>query len=207
MRMTSFFRMTVYVSLLVSSSVSFAQDPDFTRRSRQEVFDYEISQKGAFKDSVTFSLLVNPLLDAELLKNTKAYIFQRTADHFDPQLHVWYLFDPLNNSLAGIRYNWGLYNPTFSPAANIERLKYLSTREVEFSEKYKAVSGELELKYGEPLKSISIADNKDMFSEQTYWEDGEKIISLSIRFDRRLKEIPGAGVFADYKIEILVTYK
>src|SRR5687768_14088645 len=128
MRTFSFLKMTANCALLFIAADCVAQDFNFEKRTRQDVFEYEITQKGAFKDSVNYSILVNPLLDAEIHRNSKAYIFQRTIDHFDPQLHVWYYFEPQNQTLVGIKYNWGLYNPDFSASMEKERLRFLSTR-------------------------------------------------------------------------------
>jgi hypothetical protein len=187
--------------------ICFAQDIQFGRLTREQVLEYEKLQDGSLKDSGNYSMGINPLLENKLVRSFKTYIFQRTKDDFDPQLHVWYYFDLSNDTLAGIRYNWGIYNPDFNPSKNRERLEELTKKELAFSEKYRSITRDLEAKFGPPKKSSTIADNKNSFIEQVFWEDEEKVIELAIRFERKLNDVSGAWMLADFRIEVMVTWK
>ena len=200
-------QLVIVICLICIVEICIAQDLQFDKLTHEQVLEYEEQNAGSLKDSGNYSMGINPMLENKLVRSFKTYIFRRTKDDFDPQLHVWYYYDRSNDSIAGIRYNWGLYNPDFNPSKNRERLEELTKKEVEFSEKYRSITRDLESKFGHPRKSSTIADNKNSFAEQVFWEDHEKIIELSIRFERKLSEISGAWQLADFRIEVMVTYK
>lgn len=196
------------IGLVFCSTSIFCQSIDAEKKSKQEISDYEIKQNGVLTDTIiSFGILKNPQNDLNTLVQTRVYIFKRQNDDFDPQLHVWYHFDPETKELKGIRYHWGLYNPQFNPSKNKELLEKLTKKEKEFKKKYNSLKKELEKKFGKPIKSKVISDNEISFIENVFWEDTEKIVGISIKFNRQLKEIPGIGVMGDFKIEVMITYK
>lgn len=204
---TIIFQVFIVLFLISIGEICFAQDIQFGKLTLEQVIEYEKLQGGSLKDSGNYSMGINPLLENKLVKSFKTYIFQRTKDDFDPQLHVWYYFDRSNDSISGIRYNWGLYNPDFNPSKNRERLEELTKKEVEFSGKYRSITRDLESIFGHPKKSSTIADNKNSFVEQVFWEDQEKVIELAIRFERKLNDVSNAWQLADFRIEVMVTWK
>ncbi len=58
-----------------------------------------------------------------------------------------------------------------------------------------------------PIKEKTIRDDKEVLIQNFFWEDDEKIVGISIRFDRQIKEIPGIGTMADPHIVIELTWK
>ena len=177
-------------------------------KTKAEILQYEKVNDGVLIDSIgSFGILKNPQYDIYTLVQTKVWIFKRLKDDFNPQLHMWYYFDLKTKKLKAITYNWGLFNPSFSPTLEKEKLVELTKREKEFNEKYNGLKRELTGKLGKPSKSETIANNADSFVEDVFWEDGEKIIELSIRFDRKLQEIPGFGIMSDFHISLMVTFK
>ncbi|NOU59632.1 hypothetical protein [Marinifilum caeruleilacunae] len=195
------------VTLLVSNSV-VGQGIDFSKISVSEVEVYEKSKNSTPKDTLDdFGILKNPHFDLETLVQTKALIFKRNDDEFDPQLHIWYHFNKDWTELKGRSYHWGLYNPKFKAKGNEKWLKKLSKNEKGFKEKYNSLEQKLKSELGEPIKKKTIADNENKFIENMFWEDDEKIVGLAISFDRKIKEIPGIGIFAKFKIEVMITYK
>ncbi len=181
---------------------------NFDATTIEDMILQEKKQGGIAIDTIkNFGILKNPHNDIYTLIQTEAYIYKRIYDDFDPQLHVWYHFDKETKKIKGIRCNWGLYNPSFNPRKEKDRLIELSKKEKIFKRKYKSLKKELIGSYGKPIKSKTIKDDKYGLIENIFWEDEEKIIGLSIKFERKLKEIPGVGVLGDYKIEIMMTNK
>ena len=194
--------------LLITHFTALSQDLQFDRRTVNEIVSFEKGQSGIVIDSIeSFGILRNPHIDINTLDKTEAYIFKRENDSFVPQLHVWYHFDIKTKQIKGIRYNWGLYNPSFNPTKERNKLELLIKREKEFKNKYKSLRQELTDLFGDPIKSNTLADNKRSLIEETFWINSDKIIGLSIRFDRQIVEIPGAGIISDFHIEIMTTFK
>lgn len=204
----SFFKSVIFfVTVLVSNSI-IGQEIDFNKVSISEVEAYEKAQNSTLKDSLAdFGILKNPHFDLETLVQTKALIFKRNDDDFDPQLHMWYHYNKDGTELKAKRYHWGLYNPSFNANGNEKWLKKLSKNEKGFKEKYESIEKKLKSELGEPIKKKTIADNENIFVENMFWEDDEKIVGLAISFDRKINEIPGIGIFAKFKIEVMITYK
>lgn len=194
--------------LMLGSVFAFSQEMSFDPRTKDEILIYEKINDGVLTDSIgKFGILKNPQFDVYTLVQTKVWIFKRLEDDFNPQLHVWYYFDKNTNELKAITYNWGLFNPSFNPRERKEELIELTTREKEFKKKYNGLKKELKGKLGKPSKSETIANNANSFVENVFWGDNEKITELSIRFDRKLQEIPGAGITSDFHISTMVTFK
>lgn len=196
-----------FVAFLITSSI-IGQEIDFKKVSIFEVEAYEKALNSTLKDSLAdFGILKNPHFDLETLVQTKVLIFKRNDDDFDPQLHVWYHYNKDGTELKAKRYHWGLYNPSFNAKGNEKWLSTLSKNEKGFKEKYKSIEKKLKSELGKPIKKKTIADNENAFVENIFWEDDEKIVGLAISFDRKIKEIPGVGIFANFKIEVVITYK
>ena len=195
------------LALLVSNSI-IGQEIDFNKIAVTEVEAYEQNQNSTFKDTLdNFGILKNPHFDIETLVQSKALIFKRNDDDFEPQLHMWYHFDKDWTELKGKRYHWGLYNPDFNSSGKEEWLNTLSENEKGFKDKYDSLEKKIKSELGEPIKKKTIADNESKFVENMFWEDDEKIVGLAIRFDRKLKKLRGVGIFAKFKIEVMITYK
>ncbi|MDP4272596.1 MAG: hypothetical protein Q8909_21105, partial [Bacteroidota bacterium] len=176
-------------------------------RTKNEMFESEKNQNGTLINTSNFGILKSPIDNDVDIIWTKAYIFQRADDNFDPKLHVWYHFDQKTEILKGIKYYWGLYNPSLNPSRNRRKIEQLTKQANRFFEKYFLLQSQLEDLYGKPVKVKLLADDEDSFIKSIYWEDNEKIICLSIRFDRKIKEIPLIGILNDPHIEILATFK
>jgi len=203
-----FLRNLIFLLAFFLSNSIIGQVIDFNKISISEVEAYEKNQNSTPKDTLDyFGILKNPHFDLETLVPTKALIFKRNDDDFDPQLHVWYHYDKGWSELKGKRYYWGLYNPSFKAKGNEEWLKKLSENEKGFKEKNESLKKELKSELGVPSKQRIIADNENNFVENLFWEDDEKIVKLAISFDRKLNEIPGIGIFPRFKIEVMITYK
>lgn len=203
-----FFKSVIFIMTLLVSNSIVGQEIDFNKISAPEVETYEKTQNSTLKDTLDdFGILKNPHFDLETLVQTKALIFKRNDDDFDPQLYIWYHFNKDWTELKGKRYHWGLYNPKFNAKGNEKWLKKLSKNEKGFKEKYASLEKRLKSELGEPIKRKTIADNENKFVENMFWEDDEIIVGLAISFDRKIKEIPGIGIFAKFKIEVMITYK
>lgn len=206
-RMT-LFKVIFFGGLFLFNNIVFCQEIQTGKKSKLEMFDFESKQIGVLTDTIkNFGILRNPHNDLYTLDQTRVYIFKRVKDDFDPQLHVWYHFDTASVELKAIRYNWGLYNPSFNPSKNKNYLDKLTKKELEFVHKYKTIKEELEKSFGKPFKSKTISDNERSYIENVFWEDSAKIIGLAIKFSRQLKGIPGIGVDGDFEIEVMITYK
>lgn len=183
------------------SYLSVGQVIDIKKKSNDAIVAFEKENNGIIKDTVDFGILKNPIKDQYTLKKTKAVIFKRDLDSFEPKLHVWYHFDVENNELSCIRYNWGLYNPSFNARKEKELLNRIAQNESQFIKKYKNLNKELSKQLGKPVLTTTVADNERSFREFSFWEDEEKFVELSIKFDRQ------AGEYSDYEIEVTVTFK
>ena len=200
-------RQFFFVAFIMNSYTSFCQ-LTFDKKAVEEVFEDERSKGNTVTDTVKrFGILKSPHIDIRTLEQTKVYIFKQAEDDFDPQLHIWYHFDLENSQIKGIRYHWGLYNPSFNPSKEKSRLEKLAKREREFADKYESLQAEITDKLGEPIKHYTIADNRESLIRNIFWADGEKIVGLALKFDRKLRDLPGIGVLGDYKIEVMVTFK
>ncbi len=120
---------------------------------------------------------------------------------------MWYYFVADSEKIQAKCYNWGLYNPAFNPSKNEKLLIKLSKKEEIFVKKYSGLEKELNELLGEPFKKETIADNDSRFVEVVFWEDESKIVELSINFERKLNKIQGIGIFANFQIEVMITYK
>lgn len=198
----------IFITLVLISNSILGQGINFKKLSTSEIEVYEKEQNSTLKDTLAdFGILKNPHFDLESLVQTKVLIYKRNEDDFDPQLHIWYHFDKEWNKLKAKKYHWGLYNPSFNPSKNKRWLKKLAKKEKIFKIKYDSLKAKLESELGEPSKKKTIADNNNSFVENIFWEDDEKIVGLSMSFSRKLREIPGIGIFAKFRIEVMVTYK
>ncbi len=198
----------IFIAILLVSNSILGQDINFKKINISEVVSYEKAKNSTVKDTLQkFGILKNPHFDLEVLVQTKTLIFKRNDDDFDPQLHVWYHYNKDWSQLKGKRYHWGIYNPSFNAKDNEEWLKKLSKNEKGFKAKYKSLKKQLKSELGKPIKKKTIVDDENKFIQNMFWEDDEKIVELSIRFDRKLKEIPGIGIFANFKVEVMITYK
>jgi len=201
-------KVAVFIAIVLISNSVIGQKLDFGKISVNEVGVYEKIQHSTLMDTLDdFGILKNPQNDLGTLVQTKALIFKRNDDDFDPQLHVWYHYNKDWTDLKGKRYYWGLYNPSFNSKGKEKWLKELSKNEKGFKAKYKSLKKQLKSEFGKPIKKKIIADNNNKYIENMFWEDDEKIIGLSLSFDRKLKEIPRIGIFAKFKIEVMITYK
>ena len=112
-----------------------------------------------------------------------------------------------NNSIRVIRYNWGLYNPSFSITKEFELLKDLVKNENLFLEKFSELQNEINSEFGTPAMEEVIVDNKHKIIKTVFWDVEHKIIELSMTFSRELKEDARGEIRADFGIEVTVTYK
>lgn len=194
--------------LIFTVVLTYGQQIDFNKKSREEAFIYETQQDGELVDSLSdYGILVNPINDKFSLVKTNVLLYKRSNDNFDPQLHIWYHFSLDYKNLMGKRYNWGLYNPSFNSKKQRATLEKLQKQENAFIKKYKQLQKDIQKQFGKPAKMKTIADDASRFIENIFWENDELIIGLSIVFTRRLREIPDYGLDGDYKIEVMVTYK
>ena len=201
-------RLVLLLGLLFGSDSIFCQELHFDKKTKDEILLFEKINSGVLTDSIaSFGILKNPQFDIYTLVQTKVLIFKRLEDKFCPQLHMWYYFDLKTEKLKAISYNWGLFNPSFNPRKEREKLIELTKREKEFTQKYKKLKKELKQEFGKPSKSETIANNTNSLIESVYWKDDEKIINLSMRFDRKLQEIPGVTITSDFHISSMVTFK
>jgi hypothetical protein len=195
-------RIIFFVSFYFLISFSYGQSLDLNKKSLEKIINFEKVNYGTFKDSIdSFGILVDPIRDIFTLKQTKVIIFRREKDDFEPQLHIWYHFDLNNKEHACTKYNWGLYNPSFNLIKQKGLVEKLSKSETKFQLKYEELKKELAKMFGEPTLLKEIVDNERAFIEAIYWEEKDKIIGLSIDFDRKLSK------FSNYQIEVTVTYK
>jgi len=197
----------IIIILFFLSNELLSQTINFEKKTIAEINTYEKQKKSILIDTIEFGILRNPHFDLFDLIQTKALIYNRTEDDFEPQLHVWYHLEKGSDKIKGIQYNWGLYNPSFNPSKEKKKLKSLAKKEKVFQKKYNTLKKEIQNKLGEPIKTKVIADNKNSYIENVFWEDEEKIVGLSIKFSRKLKEIPGIGIMADFRIGVMITYK
>ena len=200
---------SIIIGFLIFSPITISsQNIDYEKKIISELKPYENNKNSILTDTIEeYGILKNPHFDINTIVKTKALIFKRLSDKFDPQLHVWYYYNKNTNECKGINYNWGLFNPSFSPSKNKSKLIELSKKEKVFKDKYNSLREKLIVDFGEPIKSRVISDNEYNYIENNYWEDDEKIIGLSIEFNRKLKEIPGVGIIGDFRINIMITYK
>ncbi len=200
---------SIFSTLLICLSIQLlGQTIDWEKKSKEEVVQFEKLQDSNLVDSIaSYGILKNPHIDLETLTSTKVLIFKRGDDGFNPPLHVWYHFDKESEELKGVNYYWGLYNPSFNSSKNKPLLKKLTKKEKDFKRKYKELEKELNAKWGTPIKNKKIADNNVKYVENIFWEDDEKIVKLAIKFFRKLVDRPRIGILADFKIEVMVTYK
>ena len=197
--------LTFFCFGLISNS-SFSQNFDYSKKTKSQAFKYELTQKGILIDSIkSYGIVEKPLIDSYKMEQTKVYIFKRTTDAFKPQLHVWYHYDK-NGKIRGIKYNWGLYNPSFNSKNNRTVLINLSKKEKEFTAKYNNLKKGLDKKFGKTVKVNEINTDHHL-GKMTFWEDKEKVIFLLMKFDRKIVELRGFGPKGDYEIYEMITYK
>ena len=193
--------------VLMCPFMAKAQEIDFEKRAVKEIESYEAKHNGSLTERLNhFGLLKQPHLDTKTIMSTKALIFRRTNDAFDPQLHVWYFLDKDTDALKGIEYNWGLFNPSFNPSENKEKLEALTKKEKQFRKKYKALMQEISQEMGRPFRERIIADHAYELSKQIFWTDEEKIVELSMEFHRKIQEVPGIGILGDFHVSVMITY-
>lgn len=193
------------LAFVASSIITFGQDFDFNRLTVEQAIATEHNSE--LLDTVNFGILENPHIDIETLVQTKALIFKRTDDDFDPQLHIWYYFDPELKEPKGKLYNWGLFNPSFNPSKNMDLLKSYTKREKEFKRKFENIKKQLTEQFGEPTTSKTIADHKERLVQQAFWVTNKLIIGTSLEFQRKLVEIPGVGIIGEFRVQVMATYK
>lgn len=184
------------------------QSFSFTKINVEEMIAEE-EQKNSEQTKIIdeFGILVNPHFDINTTTPSKVYIYRQFDDDFDPQLHIWYHFDSVNNQLIGKRYYWGLYNPSFNPRIENNRQKKLSRKEKEYLNKYNSLQEEIKSIYGDPIKINTIADNKNRLIEEMFWETDEIIIDLTISFCRKVPQKKKTYFYGDMKIEVMITAK
>lgn len=198
-------KIIIISTVLVSSFSAFGQELEFNRLSLEQAVTAE--QNSELLDTVNFGILKNPHIDIETLVQTKALIFRRTEDEFNPQLHIWYYFDPDLKEPKGKLYNWGLFNPSFNPSKNRDLLKSYTKREEDFKQKYNTIKKQLTEQLGEPTTSETIADDRDRLVQQAFWISDQMIVGISVEFQRKLVEIPGVGIIGDFSVQVMITYK
>lgn len=186
---------------LLISYLSVGQVIELKKKTNDSIISFEKENSGVVKDTVDFGILIDPIRDKYKLKKTKAVIYKRDLDSFEPKLHVWYHFDLDNKKLSCIRYNWGLYNPSFNAKTEKDLLSRVSQNESQFIKKYRSLNKELSRQLGKSVLTKTVADNERTFREYSFWEDKEKFVELSIKFDREASE------YSDYEIEVTVTFK
>lgn len=196
------------LAILFGQMQCYGQTIETSKLSINDIADYEFKQNSVLKDStISFGILKSPHNDLNSLIQTRVWLYKRPDNNFELPLHVWYHFEPETNETKGIRYQWGLYNPDFNPTENIALLTQLTKKEKAFRKKYDSLRKTLENRFGKPMKSEVISDHAVSYIENIFWEDDEKIIGLSIKFNRQLKEIPGIGVIGDFNIAVMITFK
>lgn len=196
---------TIIIFLKITSS---AQIIDVTQKTLEELKVFETSNNGICTDSIaSFGIQSTPLTGPETLIQTKVLIYKRSDDTFDPMLHVWYHFEQDSIKTKAITYNWGLYNPSFNPRKEEDRLRDYSKREQDFVNKYNSLKTELQEKLGDPSKIKTLSDDEVNFRENIVWEDDEKVVKLTIKFSRTLRQMIGIGLQGDYEVSVLITYR
>lgn len=199
---------TIFIWLLITTSFdnNFPLD-SFQKRSAKDVFYFEKLNFGEIKDT-----LYNYGIEGVTSKvnsgsiYTTVFIFNRKNDNFNPNLHVWYHFDKSIKDLKAVKYQWGLFNPSFNTSENMDLLMKLSRQENAFKQKYKKLQLDLIRAYGNSIKIKTISDNETIFWENTYWENKTIEVRLSLKFNRKLIFV-GKSVIGDFNIEILTTFK
>lgn len=206
-RPLNFLKCTLLGGAILIVNPLFSQTIDYANKSKEEIAALEQSHHSVITDTIDFAVLKNPPYDLETTVPGKAILYKRSDDTFDPQLYVWYHYDPDLNKLLGITYNWGLFNPSFNPGKEKKRLEGFTKREDEFVEKYNSLQKELQDKLGKPTGDKIIADNKSNLIKEVFWVGPEKTVELSMRFARKLREIPGVGLMAHFEISVMTSFK
>jgi hypothetical protein len=205
-KITSKFILTT--GLIIACQITFSQTIVYDKEVIQDYKEFEKNNNGEYKESLDdFGILKNPHIDIYSVRPSEVEIYKRLNDDFDPQLHVWYHFDKIKKDIIGIRYNWGLYNPSFNPNKEKEYIKDLMKQETRFIKKYNEIKDELESSFGRPSQLKTIADNAETYTENMFWVIDKMIIKLLIRFDRKIIKIPGDFIINEYSIEVMITYK
>ncbi|EHQ28018.1 hypothetical protein [Mucilaginibacter paludis] len=187
---------------------AFAQeDFNFSKHSIEEIQQFENTKHSTFLTTLPdFGILKDPMHSVFEMKKSKALIFKRTDDDFVPQLHLWYYFDQKTNGLVGVLYNWGFFNPDFNPTKERKKLEKLTRKEPAFVAKFDSLQNHLTKSLGQPVKVETIADNEANLIKEVYWDDDDKVVTLSINFPRKLHEIRGL-IFSRCEIQIMTTFK
>ncbi len=204
--------MKVYKVILILlfnlfTSLGYGQQLNFQFKSVADIIENEKKQFGILKDTIkNFGILVSPIDNDWKTVNTQVLLYNRVKDNFFPNLHVWYHFDKDFKNIKGIRFYWGLYNPSFNPKKDSKILENLSLQEDLFSKKYLDLKKQLVNQFGNPIKVKTIANNELRFIESIFWETDKEIVNLSIEFSRKLRNTE-YGLDGNYVIEIMVTKK
>jgi hypothetical protein len=145
-----------------------------------------------------FNPKYDPFYQKNIAVKDSVLIFKRTNDDFYPTLHTWYFYDK-DSVVNLIYYHWGFYNTGFNFNEHPGLLEEQTERFKEYSNKFKSIKKNIEKLIGK--KGRKAGDNEYM------WETESLIISLSMRFDKALREIPVVGKTGDFKIEMRTYFK
>ncbi|WP_141107397.1 hypothetical protein [Belliella buryatensis] len=174
----------------------------------KEIKTLEASMKGVLEGSAELILNFNPLEKDGKSRKTKGEIYKRPTSSFPLDLHVWYLFDQKAKPASVIIYNWGLYNPSFNANENVELLRELNKKEVEFVAHFNSLYQDFVQKHGDPLPTDTDIDEPHILLKSCFWEKEDRFIKLKLEFTRKLNDFPGIGYQTNnFKIEVVVSSK
>lgn len=179
---------TIFIGLFITTSFNnnFPLD-SFQKRNAKDVFYFERLNFGEIKDTLyNYGIEGVPSKVNSGSIYTTVLIFNRKKDNFNPNLHVWYHFDKSLKDLKAVKYQWGLFNPSFNTSENLDILMKLSKQEKAFKLKYKKMQLDLIRTYGNSIKIKTISDNETIFWENIYWENKTIEVRLSLKFNRKL---------------------
>ncbi|GAA0880113.1 hypothetical protein GCM10009119_30830 [Algoriphagus jejuensis] len=187
----------------------FAQETfNNARHSLPEIIKYESNFNSILGDTVDFRIQEYPSKESANSISTTSYIFDRVNDTFIPRLHVWYHFDDNAHELIGVRYSWGLYNPSFDANRNRPLLEKLASDEKSFRKKYSQIHEDRKKEFGVETRNEIIVDAEHAYIQEITWELDDKIIELSISFTREIQDFPGIGLAANqFNIEEFIRFK
>ena len=178
---------------------SYGQDA-FTLKPRtiNQIKDFEKSLGSKIIGFRFFNPKYDPSYQGGIVVKDSVLIFNRTNDNFYPTLHTWYFYD--EDSLVNLMYHhWGFYNTAFNFNKYPGLLENQTTRYKEYSTKFKSIKKEVDELTGKKGQRINDKEYK--------WETDSFIISLSMRFDKKLREAPVVGKTGDFNIELRTYFR
>jgi len=184
----------IFFLTLFNWKISAQDNIQFNQLDINEIEISESEIGSTFTDSTKLSLPRNPLVDSLGKIETTGLIFTRPNEDFPLKLNVWYLFEDRNLTTSAIKYNWGLYNPSFDANKNRDLLVELTQQESQFlnlfEHLYKLILG----KFGKPDKHLINIDKPHRLVQNYVWSSKNTIIQLELDFSRQIQEFPGIGL-------------